>query len=111
MAMILLALGLAAAAAPGIPPAYAGEWQRARSQCGSAQEHRIVVAGDTLDFYEARFRVRSTRRIDRNTVALRGTWSEDGASEMTTLRLALAPSGRSMTVTAPNWVSRVVACR
>jgi len=108
MAMALVAIGLAASM---VPPAYAGEWQRARSQCGIVQEHRIMITRATLDFYEARFRVRAVRRVDRRTVALSGIWSEDGASERMTLRLALAPDRRGMAVTSPNWVSRVVACR
>jgi hypothetical protein len=108
----LLALGLARVAATPIPLTFRGEWQVAKSQCGTEQEDMLNVSDRGLQFYEARFAPGKIEAIRNSGLSMRGRWHEDGGDgdAQATVSLTLSNDRNQMTVKSPWWTSKLVRC-
>ena len=104
------ALALAQVAATAVPPAFHGEWQAAKRQCGGDQENMLKVSRNTLSFYEARFAPRRVQRPDHRTLSMRGLWQEGGQDTPATLHLSLSADSNRLTVRSPWWSTKLVRC-
>lgn len=93
-----------------LPSKFQGEWQVAATQCGGTEEYSLWISGRALKFYEATFIPTKVTRIGISGLRLSGNWFEGGESTRTSVRLKLAPGGRTLTVINHGRVRERIRC-
>jgi hypothetical protein len=106
---MIVAVAAPAAGQAVIPSRFAGEWQRAITQCGGDQENTLRISSSSLTFYEAVFEPRKVRRSTSSVLVADGMWHED-RNVRVRLTLTLSHDRKHLVVRSPWWTNHLVKC-